>query len=263
MGFISALSLPKDPIFPLQTTRHFNINDVYAATKIQTSLLISEGALLANFSHENLLTPLGICLATGSTRPLLIYPHCSYGNLKKFLLERRCATGVGVHLVALAVGAARGLVYLHASRIVHRDVATRNCVIDENLQVKIADNALSRDLFPEDYHCLCDSENRPIKWMALEALQHAQFSSSSDVWSFGVLLWELATFAQQPYAEVDPFEVGVFLRDGYRLTQPVNCPDELFTVMSCCWLTATEARPSLVQLLAFLQDFETALAQYI
>ncbi len=112
--------------------------------------------------------------------------------------------------------------------------------------------ALSRDFFPNDYHCLGDNENRPIKWMAMESLTRREFSTASDIvslipsflknlfqknhdsnhllglqWSFGVVLWEVTTLAQQPYVEIDPFEVGRVLRDGYRLTQPVNCPDEL------------------------------------
>lgn len=99
--------------------------------------------------------------------------------------------------------------------------------VNEKLKVQVTDNALSRDLFPSDYHCLGDNENRPIKWLALESLLHKTFSPSSDVWSFGVLLWELTTLAQQPYVEIDPFEMAAYLKDGYRLAQPVNCPDEL------------------------------------
>lgn len=99
--------------------------------------------------------------------------------------------------------------------------------IDDQLRVKLSDSSLSRDLFPSDYNCLGDSENRPIKWMSLEALQHKQFSEASDSWAFGVLMWELCTSAKQPYAEVDPFEMEHYLKDGYRLAQPFNCPDEL------------------------------------
>lgn len=75
--------------------------------------------------------------------------------------------------------------------------------IDDQLLVKLADNSLSRDLFPSDYHCLGDSENRPIKWMALEAIQSRRFSEASDTWAFGVLMWELCTLARQPYIEVN------------------------------------------------------------
>lgn len=93
--------------------------------------------------------------------------------------------------------------------------------------VKLTDNALSRDLFPQDYYCLGDRENRPLKWMALETISSRQFSEASDIWSFGILVWEMFTLARQPYQDVDAFEMESYLRDGYRLAQPLNCPDEL------------------------------------
>ena len=78
----------------------------------------------------------------------------------------------------------QALSFLHSKLLLHKDVATRNCVIDEGLRVRLADCALSRDLFPGDYHCLGDNENRPVKWLALESLNHKVFSPSSDVVSF-------------------------------------------------------------------------------
>lgn len=99
--------------------------------------------------------------------------------------------------------------------------------IDDQLRVKLADSSLSRDLFPGDYSCLGDSENRPVKWLALEVLQKRVYTEASDTWAFGVLMWELCTLARQPYHEIVDDEMEQFLRDGYRLAQPVNCPDEL------------------------------------
>lgn len=102
------------------------------------------------------------------------------------------------------------------------------CSVDDRLHVKLADSALSRDLFPDDYHCLGDGENRPVKWLALESLLLGEFSTASDLWMYGVALWELMTLGQQPYIELDPFEVAAHLSRGYRLGQPVNCPDPLY-----------------------------------
>lgn len=99
--------------------------------------------------------------------------------------------------------------------------------IDDQLRVKLTDSALSRDLFASDYNCLGDGEYRPIKWLSLEALQKSHYNEGSDVWSFGVLMWEMCTLGKLPYAEIDPYEMEHYLKDGYRLAQPFNCPDEL------------------------------------
>ncbi|EPY84817.1 hypothetical protein CB1_000443007 [Camelus ferus] len=135
--------------------------------------------------------------------------------------------------------------------------------IDDTLQVKITDNALSRDLFPMDYHCLGDNENRPVRWMALESLVNNEFSSASDVWAFGVTLWELMTLGQTPYVDIDPFEMAAYLKDGYRIAQPINCPDELFAVMACCWALDPEERPKFQQLVQCLTEFHAALGAYV
>ncbi|KAL3250152.1 hypothetical protein MRX96_055747 [Rhipicephalus microplus] len=131
-------------------------------------------------------------------------------------------------LVDMAIQMAEGLQYLHKRAFVHRDVGTRNCVVDDRLHVKLTDNALSRDLFPDDYHCLGDGENRP-----------------------------------QPYAELDPFEVAEQLERGYRLAQPVNCPDPLYLVMDTCWRADPEQRPSSAVLLRLLADLYAALNRFI
>lgn len=91
----------------------------------------------------------------------------------------------------------------------------------------MSDNALSKDLFPDDYHCLADYENRAIKWMAPEALRSNVHNSASDVWSFGVTMWELFTAAKQPFIEIEPEEILEALQKGTRLSQPYNCPDDL------------------------------------
>jgi len=99
--------------------------------------------------------------------------------------------------------------------------------LDEESYVKICDSALSRDLFPDDYDCLGDNENRPLKWLSLESLQKRVYATQGDVWALGVTYWELVTLAQMPHEEVDIFELTNYLAAGFRLEQPVNCPDEL------------------------------------
>ncbi|XP_071545509.1 tyrosine-protein kinase Dnt-like isoform X3 [Panulirus ornatus] len=237
------------------------------ASSAQARMVVREGLLLAGLHHQHLLPVLGVCLSD-PRHPLLLYPHLGLSNLKTYLLGCSRGSSEGVKLltrdvVHIAIQVCLGLIHLHQQRLLHKDVATRNCLIDSELQVRVSDTALSRDLFPQDYHCLGDNENRPVKWLSLEALIHKQFTPANDVWMFGVLLWELTTLAQQPYIEVDPFEMAAYLRDGYRLAQPNNCPDELFGMMARCWAPVPEDRASFPHLLSCLQDFYSALGKYI
>ncbi|XP_046742938.1 tyrosine-protein kinase Drl-like isoform X1 [Diprion similis] len=232
------------------------------ASAYQASLLVVEGSQLAGLVHANIASLAAACL--DSPCPLLAYNSTiNELNLKLYLTDGRYHP-VARDLVHVGAQVARAGAFLHGRGLLHRDIAARNCLIEPaSLRVRLADAALARDLFPQDYHCLGDNENRPIRWMALETLIHNQFSTATDVWAFGVLLWELATMGQQPYLEVDPFEMMACLRDGYRLAQPRPCADELFAVMTVCWLGLPRDRPTMPQLLAYLQEFHDALGGFI
>ncbi|KAK3094925.1 hypothetical protein FSP39_007934 [Pinctada imbricata] len=226
----------------------------------QIHLLLTEGSMMLGILHQNIYPVIGACLDP-ELPPYIIYPYTAEGNLKRFLLRCRVSDS-GSHyslstqqLVYLAIQIIRAVQFLHRKKILHKDVATRNCVLDNDLVLKMTDNALSRDLFPGDYNCLGDNENRPVKWLAIEALIERRFSAASDVWSFGVTLWELITMAQQPYMEIDPFEMIPYLREGYRIGQPMNCPDELFSIMSGCWATNPDDRPKFSQLQCTYRHF--------
>uniref|UniRef100_A0A182QRR4 Protein kinase domain-containing protein n=1 Tax=Anopheles farauti TaxID=69004 RepID=A0A182QRR4_9DIPT len=253
---------------PLGETRDVLIKTVVdGASLSQVAYLLSEGSTLCGISHPNILFPVA-AVTELSGPPKVAYPLAAKGNLKLYLQGCR---EIGIQnsqlstrqLVEFGLQVARGISHLHSLGVLHKDIATRNCVLDVELNVRVCDNALSRDVFPGDYHCLGDNENRPVKWMALETLEKKFFTASSDIWSLGVLLWELATLAAMPFEEVDCFELSAYLRDGYRLAQPVNCPDEFYTVMSCCWLADYKQRPSFPQLIAYLHDFHVDLGKYI
>ncbi|CAG9759439.1 unnamed protein product [Ceutorhynchus assimilis] len=238
------------------------------ASQIQISLLLQEGMAMYSLNHKNILSILRVSIEDHTT-PYLLYPFDNNKNLKIFLQKCKVSSE-GVHhtlttqeVVHMALQIIKAMQYLHKKHLLHKDLAARNCVVDEKLNVQVTDNALSRDLFPSDYHCLGDNENRPVKWLALESLVHKSFACASDIWSFGVLLWELTTLAQQPYIEIDPFEMAAYLKDGYRLAQPINCPDELFAVMAYCWAMSAEERPTFTQLHVCLQEFYTQLTKYV
>ncbi|XP_066255001.1 tyrosine-protein kinase Dnt [Euwallacea similis] len=238
------------------------------ASQVQISLLLQEGMAMYSLTHKNILSILRVSIEDHTT-PFLLFPFHNNKNLKIFLQKCKVSSE-GVHhtlttqeVVHMALQIIKGMQYLHKKHLLHKDLAARNCVVDDKLNVQVADNALSRDLFPSDYHCLGDNENRPVKWLALESLLHKTFTPASDVWSFGVLLWELTTLAQQPYIEIDPFEMAAYLKDGYRLAQPINCPDELFAVMAYCWAMSSEERPTFTQLHVCLQEFYAQLTKYV
>ncbi|XP_014669815.1 PREDICTED: tyrosine-protein kinase RYK-like [Priapulus caudatus] len=251
-------------------------NDVFVktvteqASESQVNLFITESCMMLGLSFPSIQTIRSMCM-DNERQPLAVFPYASNGLLKKFLHKCKIpGEGQGTQsklstqeLVHMGIQIIRGVQYLHKKKIIHKDLATRNCVVGQDLNVKITEKALSRDLFPNDYHCLGDNENRPVKWLAIESLIDKRFSPASDVWAFGVLLWELMTLGQQPYPDVDPFEMAQYLREGYRLSQPINCPDELFAVMACCWALCPDDRPKFTQLLQCLQDFYAHLGRYI
>ncbi|XP_072469713.1 tyrosine-protein kinase RYK isoform X2 [Notamacropus eugenii] len=238
------------------------------ASEIQVTMMLTESCKLRGLHHRNLLPITHVCIEEGE-KPMVLLPYMNWGNLKLFLRQCKLVEANNPQaisqqdLVHMAIQIACGMSYLARREVIHKDLAARNCVIDDTLQVKITDNALSRDLFPMDYHCLGDNENRPVRWMALESLVNNEFSSASDVWAFGVTLWELMTLGQTPYVDIDPFEMAAYLKDGYRIAQPINCPDELFAVMACCWALDPEERPKFQQLVQCLTEFHAALGAYV
>ncbi len=177
------------------------VKTVMHANQLQIQLLLQESMILQNVSHPGILSVMGVS-TEDSKAPIILYcGDNSTKNLKMLLLEPVARTLTTIQIVRIAFELSAAITHLHKCGIVHKDIAARNCVVDDQMNAKLSDNALSRDLFSQDYCCLGDRENRPIKWMSLEAFR-SQFSEASDAWSFGVLIWELFTLAKQPYQDV-------------------------------------------------------------
>jgi len=233
---------------------------VMGSSEAQAVKLVTEGSLLYPISHKHVV-PLLATTSDGSS-PMMIYQYLNPGNLKRWLSG--CHQPVSTHqCVNMGLQLLTALKHIHKKQIVHKDVAARNCFLTSNLSIKLCDPALSKDLFPNDYHCLGDNENRPVKWMAIETLSSGSFTTASDVWSWAVTMWEVLTRAQQPFPDVDPFEMETYLMEGFRLHQPLNCPDQLYTVMVSCWAHSAHHRASVQTLYNHLVEFNTQLQQFV
>lgn len=224
---------------------------------------VNEAILMKTLGHENLLNLLGVILQPSSP-PLILTPLLAHGDLHKFLRHSR---GIGIRrqligsrqLVNFATQIARGMEYLSSQKVVHRDLATRNCFVDQDLNVKIGDFALARKMHQFGLHKVEHPTQLAVKWLALESLLYYIFTEKSDIWSFGIVLWELVTLGSQPYAGLDNHEVTPYLETGKRLSRPLRCPDDLYAIMYSCWLASPDDRPTFSIMVHKLEDYELRL----
>ncbi|XP_044524524.1 tyrosine-protein kinase receptor UFO [Gracilinanus agilis] len=151
-------------------------------------------------------------------------------------------------LVKFMADIASGMDYLSTKRFIHRDLAARNCMLNENMSVCVADFGLSKKIYNGDYYRQGRIAKMPVKWIAIESLADRVYTSKSDVWSFGVTMWEIATRGQTPYPGVENSEIYDYLRQGHRLKQPLDCLDGLYELMSRCWSLSPRDRPTFAEL---------------
>ena len=151
-------------------------------------------------------------------------------------------------LMSFAWQIANGMQYLCDMKLVHRDLAARNVLVTNDKVAKISDFGLSRDVYTEDHYMKRSKGRVPVKWMAPESLYHHIYTTKSDVWSFGVVLWEITTMGATPYPGMQPESLFAMLKQGYRMKKPQGCSEHVYDVMKKCWHPDATCRPSFKEL---------------
>ncbi|XP_019396354.1 PREDICTED: tyrosine-protein kinase ABL1 isoform X2 [Crocodylus porosus] len=212
---------------------------------------LKEAAVMKEIKHPNLVQLLGVC--TREPPFYIITEFMTYGNLLDYLRECNRQEVNAVVLLYMATQISSAMEYLEKKNFIHRDLAARNCLVGENHLVKVADFGLSR-LMTGDTYTAHAGAKFPIKWTAPESLAYNKFSIKSDVWAFGVLLWEIATYGMSPYPGIDLSQVYELLEKDYRMERPEGCPEKVYELMRACWQWSPSDRPSFAEI---HQAFET------
>ncbi|KAJ8372969.1 hypothetical protein AAFF_G00272500 [Aldrovandia affinis] len=211
--------------------------------------------------HPNIINLLGACEHRGYL--YLAIEYAPHGNLLDFLRKSRvletdpafaianstASTLSSQQLLHFAADVARGMAYLSQKQFIHRDLAARNILVGENYVAKIADFGLSRG---QEVYVKKTMGRLPVRWMAIESLNYSVYTTNSDVWSYGVLLWEVVSLGGTPYCGMTCAELYEKLPQGYRLEKPLNCDDEVYDLMRQCWREKPYERPSFAQILLSL-----------
>ena len=224
---------------------------------------------MSRLSHKNVIQLLAVCL---KGTPFIVMEYMEEGDLNQFLKKRQFSSARSDYsntldmrdLMDISNQIASGMEYLASKKFIHRDLATRNCLVGKNLVVKIADFGMSQNLYSAYYFRLKGRAVLPIRWMAFECF-YGRFSVKSDVFAFGVTLWEVFTLCQeQPYegwTDQDVIQNAVKPSRGgetEKLLRPELCPVELYHLMLNCWKHDPDSRPSFATICRTLQDFSSA-----
>ncbi|CAM4679718.1 unnamed protein product [Leuciscus chuanchicus] len=217
-------------------------------TEKQRRDFLSEASIMGQFDHPNIIHLEGV--VTKSTPVMIITEFMENGSLDSFLRQNDGQFTV-IQLVGMLRGIAAGMKYLCDMNYVHRDLAARNILVNSNLVCKVSDFGLSRFLEDDTSDPTYTSAlggKIPIRWTAPEAIQYRKFTSSSDVWSYGIVMWEVMSYGERPYWDMSNQDVINAIEQDYRLPPPMDCPNALHQLMLDCWQKDRNNRPKFSQI---------------
>ncbi|XP_061081658.1 ephrin type-A receptor 3 isoform X2 [Conger conger] len=219
-------------------------------TEKQRRDFLSEASIMGQFDHPNIIRLEGV--VTRSKPVMIVTEYMENGSLDSFL-RKHDAQFTGIQLVGMLRGIASGMKYLSDMGYVHRDLAARNILVNSNLVCKVSDFGLSRVLEDDPEAAYTTRGGKiPIRWTAPEAIAYRKFTSASDAWSYGIVLWEVMSYGERPYWEMSNQDVIKAVDEGYRLPPPMDCPAALYQLMLDCWQKDRNNRPKFQQIVSIL-----------
>uniref|UniRef100_A0A8D2P1H9 Ephrin type-A receptor 8 n=1 Tax=Zosterops lateralis melanops TaxID=1220523 RepID=A0A8D2P1H9_ZOSLA len=219
-------------------------------TEKQRRDFLSEASIMAQFDHPNVIHLEGV--VTRSKLVMIVTEYMENGSLDTFLRKHDGQFTI-IQLVGMLRGIGAGMRYLSDLGYVHRDLAARNILVNSNLVCKVSDFGLSRILEDDPDAAYTTTGGKiPIRWTAPEAIAFRKFSSASDVWSYGIVMWEVLAYGERPYWNMTNRDVINSVEEGYRLPAPMGCPSTLHQLMLDCWQRERSERPRFAQIVAVL-----------
>ena len=213
-------------------------------SSVNNKVILEEAYIMATVDHPNLLQLLAVCM---TSRMMLVTQLMPLGCLLEYVRNNQSKIGSKT-LLNWCTQIARGMHYLEEHRMVHRDLAARNVLVQNPTTVKITDFGLAKVLTIHEDEYKADGGKMPIKWLALECITHRIFNHKTDVWAFGVTVWELLTYGERPYENIPARDVPSLLEKGERLRQPAIATLEVYMILIKCWTVDQNARPSFKEL---------------
>ncbi|XP_074180591.1 ephrin type-A receptor 5 isoform X11 [Rhinolophus sinicus] len=211
---------------------------------------LGEASIMGQFDHPNIIHLEGV--VTKSKPVMIVTEYMENGSLDTFLKKNDGQFTV-IQLVGMLRGIAAGMKYLSDMGYVHRDLAARNILVNSNLVCKVSDFGLSRVLEDDPEAAYTTRGGKiPIRWTAPEAIAFRKFTSASDVWSYGIVMWEVVSYGERPYWEMTNQDVIKAVEEGYRLPSPMDCPAALYQLMLDCWQKDRNSRPKFDEIVNML-----------